>query len=101
LDKKKRKKARYSVFRKYIHFLKPESAFKSKKKKRKILPAHTIKTYRASGSKAALLVKLGKQPQCPLNSRLGGSHSLFGRFGEGKNLLYLPGFDLRFAYSVA
>jgi hypothetical protein len=34
-----------------------------------------------------------KEPKYPMSRRLGGSLSRSGRFGEGKNLVPLPGFE--------
>jgi len=36
-----------------------------------------------------------KEPQYPLIRRLGGSQSLYGCFGEEKNLMFQMGFELR------
>ena len=37
----------------------------------------------------------GKEPLYPLNGRVGGLQSWFGRFGEEENLLPIPGFQPR------
>lgn len=37
----------------------------------------------------------------PLSRRLGGSQSQSGRFGEGKSLLLLPGFEPQISQPVA
>jgi hypothetical protein len=43
---------------------------------------------------------LRKESRNTLNRRLGGTHSRSGRFGEEKNLLPLPGFELRTVQTV-
>jgi hypothetical protein len=42
-----------------------------------------------------------KEPRYRLNIRLGGPQRRYGRFGEGKNLLLLPGLKLRIIQPVA
>ena len=42
-----------------------------------------------------------KEPQCPLNKRLGDPQSQFGHFEEWKNLLFLPGFKPCISQPVA
>jgi len=42
-----------------------------------------------------------KEPQCPLNRRLGDPQSQFGYFEEWKNLLLLPGFKSCIGQPVA
>jgi len=38
-------------------------------------------------------LSLGREPQCPLNRRLGGPQSQFGHSGEENNLLPFLGFE--------
>jgi hypothetical protein len=72
------------------------------KRKRKILPLHAMKFHSFINSaldKGEWLtlrpgrINPGKEPRYPLNGRLGGPQRWFGRFGEEKNLLLLPGFQ--------
>jgi len=41
-----------------------------------------------------VLYSRGKNPQYPMNRRLDRPHSHSGHFGEQKNLLHLPRFEL-------
>ena len=43
----------------------------------------------------------GNKPRYPLNRRLGGPDSRYGRFGEGNNLFPLPGFEPRTVQPIA
>jgi hypothetical protein len=46
-------------------------------------------------TQALATLPLGKEAWCPLNRRMGGSHSQCGHFGEEKNLLPLPYSELK------
>jgi len=56
----------------------------------------------ASGQLLATAALLpGNKPRYPLNRRLGGPHSRYGRFGERNNLFPLPGFEPRAVQPIA
>ena len=77
----------------------------------KLFPAHAMKTYRGSRGITPFLTSAldgsewltsrphrlipRKEPRYPLNMRLDGPQSRYGRFGEEKNLLPHPGFESR------
>lgn len=50
------------------------------------LSLHAVMVFRGNHS----LLRHQIEAQCPLKWRMGGSVSLFGRFGKEKNLLLLP-----------
>jgi len=70
-------------------------------------PVHAMNMYRGSSDIANPILKLGMTymhgvsfPLCfnlliPLNGRLGGCHSISGRFTEEENLVSLPGIEPR------
>jgi hypothetical protein len=88
-------------------------------KKGKVVPVHTLKTYRGSGSIYPLTVNRNtrqkwelslifrpiyhwvKSRQYELDRRFGGHQSRCGRLGEEKNLLSLLGFEIRILQPVA
>jgi hypothetical protein len=88
-------------------------------KKGKNFPVCAMKAYRENGGTAPLILNLstrwrwvvsltpwkiypqGKSPQYPLNGMLMAPHSLCGSFGDEKNLLSLPGFELWIVKSIA
>jgi len=79
--------------------------------KSKVFPIHSIKAY--TGNRGIIpFLKWGldgskwltscpgrfapvKEPQHPLNTRLGGPQSQSGYFGDSKNLMPLTGFELQ------
>ena len=79
----------------------------------KVFPVQAMNAYRGSKGKAPLILNLstrwkwvvrftpgrftpGKEPRCPMNTKLGGSQSRSGRFRKQVNLFPLLSIELRF-----